>query len=390
MKFMKEIFSKITLVLIAILLLIHCSVNDSESDKNDLPIKTNDILVDSLATEETVALFTNLKTFTVDKFLFGHQETTAYGVGWVNDGFGNKSDVKEVCGDFPAVYGWDIGDVGQATNLDGVPFPQIKSLIKGAYKRGGVSTISFHQDNPVTGNHAWDNTPAVSKILPGGSHHESYLQNLDRVAAFMKDLKADDGRYIPIIFRPYHEHNQTWPWWGVEACTESEFIQLWKMTIDCLRNDHKIHHLIYAISPQDIKTSSDYFERYPGDDYVDVLGMDNWRAWAADFVPFLSEALDMLGREAYSRGKLPVLTEVGHDTLPISNWWTDYLLKALDYSTNSRRIAWALVWRNANTEHFHAPYPGQLSAANFIDFYNNPMTIFESDLPDMYSLAEDQ
>ena len=342
--------------------------------------------IDSKATYETRALYQNLIEVSQENLLFGHQETTAYGVGWVNDGFGNRSDVKDVCGDFPAVYGWDIGDIGQATNVDGVPFYQIKALIKDAYERGGINTISMHLDNPVTRQHAWDNTVAVKHILPSGNFHDVYLQTLDLVADFMKDLKTDDGTYIPIIFRPYHEHNQKWPWWGVEACTESEFIQLWKMTIDYLRNDHDVHHLIYAISPQDIKTSAAYFERYPGDDYVDVFGMDNWRAWADDFVPFLSEALDILGREATARGKVPVLTEVGLDKLVITTWWTEHLLKALDHSVDSRKIAWALVWRNADTNHFHAPYPGQARATNFIKFYSDTRTVFESDLPDMYSL----
>jgi mannan endo-1,4-beta-mannosidase len=371
--------------LIILLILISCSNDKSKPTSANNVSRTNTILADSLATEETVALFTNLKTFASDKFLFGHQETTAYGVGWVNDGFGNKSDVKEVCGDFPAVYGWDIGDVGQDKNLDGVPFFQIKALIKDAYERGGINTVSFHQDNPVTGNHAWDNTPAVSKILQGGSHHEKYLQNLDRVSAFMKDLKTDDGTYIPVVFRPYHEHNQTWPWWGVEACSEEEFIELWRMTVEYLINDQDIHHLLFAISPQDIKTESQYFERYPGDDCVDILGYDYWRSsYSADYVSHLNEAMDVLGKAASDRGKIPVLTEIGMDQLAIPNWWTDYLLKGLNHSVHSRKIAWALVWRNDSVEHFHAPYPGQVSAANFVAFYNDPRTVFESDLPDMY------
>jgi mannan endo-1,4-beta-mannosidase len=357
-----------------------------KSNLNDIQVvKTNDILVDSLATQETVALYTNLQALANNKFLFGHQETLAYGVGWVNDGTGNQSDVKAVCGDFPAVYGWDIGDIHLEHNVDSVPFSEIKSLIKIAYNKGGINTISIHQDNPITGENAWDNTPAVDKILPNGSHHTEYTKRLDLIADFLLDLKTDDGIYIPIIFRPYHEHNQTWPWWGKEACNESEFIDLWKMTIKYLRDVRGIHHLIYAISPQDVKTASSYFERYPGDDYVDVLGYDYWR-WSldSDYVSFLGEALDMLGKEAQKRGKIAALTEAGFDTLPIDDWWTNYLLKALEYSDASENIAWALVWRNARKSHFHAPFPGQQSAANFIDFYKHPKTVFEKDLPDMY------
>ncbi len=122
------------------------------------------ILVDKLATNKTLALFNNLRSISASKVLFGHQETTAYGIGWVNEGGKNRSDVKSVCGDFPAIYGWDLGDIGQEKNLDGVPFNQIKVLIKDAYGRGGVNTISFHQDNPVSGGHSWDTTRAVPHL----------------------------------------------------------------------------------------------------------------------------------------------------------------------------------------------------------------------------------
>ncbi len=345
----------------------------------------NDLLVDSLATPETVALYSNLRALTDHKFLFGHQETLAYGVGWTNDGTGKRSDVKDVCGDFPAVYGWDIGDIHLEHNVDGVPFTDIKNLITIAFNRGGINTISIHQDNPVTGESAWDNTPAVDKLFPGRSHHQEYVKRLDLIADFLLDLKTDDGIYIPIILRPYHEHNQAWPWWGVTACSESEFIDLWKMTIRHLRDLRGIHHLIYAISPQDVKTNSSYFARYPGDEYVDILGYDYWRySLEPDYITFLGEALEMLGNEAQKRGKIAALTEVGFETLPIDDWWTNYLLKGLEFSPWSEKMAWVLVWRNARESHFYAPFPGQQSVPDFIDFYKNPKTIFEGDLPNMY------
>ena len=378
---------------------VFCSKDTIESNENDQGVKTNEILVDSLATENTVALFNNLKSFTVDKVLFGHQETTAYGVGWKNDSTGNKSDVKEVCGDFPAVYGWDIGDIGGASNLDGVHFFEIRSLIKSAFERGGINTISFHQDNPVTGNHAWDTTPAVSQVLPGGSSHAKYLQRLDLVAEFIKDLKGDDGSFIPVIFRPYHEHNGDWFWWGKGPCSEQNFIALWQFTVNYLMNEKNIHNILYAFSPdrsriKDPANTTEYLYGYPGDDYVDIIGLDNYwdlgshwnSAPASEQAPSLIKSLEAIVQLADERNKIPALTETGLDKLTFASWWTERLLAGLNANETTRRIAYVLVWRNANTEHFHAPYPGQASATDFVKFYNNPRTVFESDLPDMYSL----
>jgi len=209
------------------------------------------------------------------------------------------------------------------------------------------------------------------------------------IGSFLKNLKTDDGVYIPIILRPYHEHTQGLAWWGVSSCREEEYIDLWRMTVHYLKDSLDIHHLLYAISPQDVETASEYFNRYPGDDYVDILGLDYYRTYSTANLPDFRKALDMLGKEAARKGKVAALTESGNNGIPIKTWWTDFLYDAFVYSEHSRKIAWALVWRNANTNHYFAPYPGEPSTANFIEFYNKPDTYFENDLPEMYELSSD-
>jgi mannan endo-1,4-beta-mannosidase len=359
------------------------------------------ILVDKLATNKTLALFNNLRSISASKVLFGHQETTAYGIGWVNEGGNNKSDVKKVCGDFPAIYGWDIGDIGQGKNLDGVPFNQIKVLIKDAYDRGGVNTISFHQDNPVSGGHAWDTTRAVPHLLPGGPNHKDYTERLNLVAEFLKDLKADDGSFIPVIFRPYHEHNGDWFWWGKGPSDEEDFIALWQFTVNYLKNKKNVHNLLYAFSPdrsriKDAANPGEYLYGYPGDDYVDIIGVDNYfdvgshwnkKPLKEQSVSFIN-SLEVVVKLAEQRGKIAALTETGLDKLHIDGWWSDVILAGINANETTRRIAYLSVWRNANTEHFHAPYPGHKSVDDFIKFYSHPITIFESELPDMYKLND--
>ena len=359
------------------------------------------ILVDKLATNKTLALFNNLRAISASKVLFGHQETTAYGIGWVNEGGNNKSDVKKVCGDFPAIYGWDIGDIGQGKNLDGVPFNQIKVLIKDAYDRGGVNTISFHQDNPVSGGHAWDTTRAVPHLLPGGPNHKDYTERLNLVAEFLKDLKADDGSFIPVIFRPYHEHNGDWFWWGKGPSDEEDFIALWQFTVNYLKNKKNVHNLLYAFSPdrsriKDAANPGEYLYGYPGDDYVDIIGVDNYfdvgshwnkKPLKEQSVSFIN-SLEVVVKLAEQRGKIAALTETGLDKLHIDGWWSDVILAGINANETTRRIAYLSVWRNANTEHFHAPYPGHKSVDDFIKFFSHPITVFESELPDMYKLND--
>jgi len=347
--------------------------------------QSNDFLIDSLATPETVSLYKNLKLLDQNKFMFGHQDATAYGVGWNNQL--NRSDVKSVCGDYPAVYGWDLGEIGKINNIDGINFEHLKALIIEAYNRGGINTISMHIDNPVTNGNAWDNTTAVKHILIGGGAHTKYLKTLDNIAGFLKGLQTVDGTMVPIIFRPYHEHNQDWPWWGKSSCTPEEYKQLWKMTIEYLRDHHEIHSLLYVISPQDVYNNAQYFEIYPGDKWVDIWGMDNYKLWDVSEADALGLTLDNLNKEALLRGKIVSLTEVGIENIPINSWWTDYLLRAVNFSDDSKKTAWTLVWRNESINHFFAPYPGQDSESDFNQFYSNSSTLFESDLPDMYNFV---
>lgn len=115
-----------------------------------LPEKKHHSLSDKNATPETVNLYQNLILLQEKGFLFGHQDDLAYGVKWrYEDG---RSDIKDVTGDYPALYGWDLGGIEhqKSNNIDGVPFKKMKNWIKEIYDRGGVSTISWHMDNPLT------------------------------------------------------------------------------------------------------------------------------------------------------------------------------------------------------------------------------------------------
>jgi len=208
--------------------------------------------------------------------MFGHQDDLAYGHNWVYEE--GRSDVKDVCGDYPAVYGWELGhlELGDAYSLDSVHFDKIQSWIKLVNKRGGVNTISWHLRNPLTGGTAWDvsSKKVVSSILPGGEKHDIYKQYLDKLADFMVGLKTDDGTYIPVLFRPFHEHTGSWFWWGKDLCSVDEYKQLWRFTVSYLRDEKNIHHLLYSYSTDRFKTIDDYLERYPGDDIIDVVAFD--------------------------------------------------------------------------------------------------------------------
>lgn len=335
----------------------------------------------------TQALFHNLNKYASKNILIGHEDALAYGLGW--KGESNRSDIKDVTGSHPAVMGWDLSKIGKtAYNIDSVDFSQMQQWMIQAYKLGCVNTISWHLDNLASGGDSWDRTPSVSAILPGGEKYEAYLEKLDLVADFIGGLKTGfmGRKRVPIILRPYHEHTGSWFWWGADHCTKGEYITLWRFTADYLRKVKKLDNILIAYSPDGVDTEEAYMERYPGDDYVDIMGYDYYihENPVRKDPDQLVKRLRMVVELAQKHGKVPAFTETGYESIPEPEFWTDFLLKALKSDPLTQQIAYLLVWRNARPDHHYAPYPGHKSAENFKKFHQDELIWLQKDLPNMY------
>jgi len=368
---------RIVILAASVLFLTACP---SEQEKRSGP-------ADPAASVETVKMLAGLKAATEKGIMFGHQDDLSYGIDWVYpDG---ESDVKRVTGDYPAVYGMDLGDIEHraSVNLDSVPFEHMKIFAGEIWSRGGVITLSWHVDNPLTGGDAWDVTSdrVVASVLPGGQNHDKFKLWLDNLADYLGSLRDENGVAIPVIFRPWHEHTGSWFWWGQRLCTDEEFIALWRFTFDYLCGEKNLHNLLFAYSSSgDIRSKAQYLERYPGDGYVDLIGFDYYQmpeAGGQSFVREVDRVMGIVTEAAAEHGKLAALTEAGYEGIPDSLWWTGTLWPAV----KNHKISYALVWRNAHNKpgHFYAPYPGHLSERDFIDFYNLPATLFQKELTDM-------
>lgn len=341
--------------------------------------------IDKKASNETVALYSNLHKIPEKGVLFGHQDDVAYGVGWKAEP--GRSDVKDVCGSYPALYGWDVSKLGNTFNIDTVNFEKMKVWIKEAFLRGGINTISWHMDNPATGGNSWDKTPAVSKILPGGEKHEFFKQRLDLFAEFLNELRVDSGIKVPVIFRPFHEHTGSWFWWGKGNCTSEEFVALWQFTVRYLRDEKGIHQLLYSYSSDQFNSKEQYMEFYPGDDFVDIIAFDDYHSIRTikdrdKFTFRLRSVVEI----AEAKNKIAAFSETGLEKVTNENWFTDILLEGIKSDKVGSRIAYVMVWRNAWPHHHYAPYPGHPSVSDFIKFRNDPFTIFEDDLSEMYTI----
>ncbi|MEP7375677.1 MAG: glycosyl hydrolase [Chitinophagaceae bacterium] len=350
-------------------------------------------IIDANATKETKALYYNLGKLSEKGILFGHQHATQYGHGWFGEE--GRSDVKSVTGSHPAVIGVDFSGLsGRPDSMIEKEKNSLRKNIAETYNRGGVTTVAWHFSNPASaGGFYWKDSvsaPAVKLIIPDGSHHEKYKLILRTIADLAKSIKGNDGRTVPMIFRPYHEFDGDWFWWGRSHCTTDEFKILWRFTVSYLRDSLGVHNFIYAFSPDNkFNTEAQYLERYPGDEWVDLMGMDNYGDFGRDGkynVEAGLKKLKIVSDYALKAGKLAAFTETGLESIPNATWWTEILLKTLQ--SENLKLCYVLVWRNDSRSptHFYAPFPGQVSEADFIKFYKEPFTLFEKDFHNIYQM----
>lgn len=342
---------------------------------------------DAKATKETVSLYNNLRKVMERGYMVGHQDDLAYGVNWKYES--GRSDVKDVTGDYPAVYGWELGhlELKADTNLDGVPFSKMRSFIKEGYMRGGVITISWHGTNPLTGESAWDPLPGtVAAILPGGDKNAAFNVQLDQIAEFMLSLKGDRGELIPVLFRPFHEHTGSWFWWGTMTPDE-EYKALFRYTRDYLENTKNVHNLLWVYNTgTEFSNAEEFLKRYPGDDVVDMISFDTYQRGDAStdssFTAELDLRLGIIGQIAAAKNKIALLGETGYGQIPYAEWW----MKRLEPGINNHKILYVLFWRNAgykareNHTEYYVPYAGHPSANDFIKFHDLPHTLFQKDI----------
>lgn len=346
-------------------------------------------IVDKNATEETKALFANLWKIADTGWMFGHHDDLWYGRYWYDEA--GKSDTKAVCGDYPGVFSVDFAEIMDDRHGSSANAIRRRVILE-ARERGEVILACAHLNNPKTGNDSWDNSSneVVREILTEGtSTRAKYLTWLDRCADFANNLYDSRGKLIPVIFRPYHEHTQGWSWWGSSCTTESDFISLWQFTVKYLRDTKGVHNFLYSVSPQMDAVYSNAKERilfrWPGDDWVDFIGMDcyhgtNDSAFSANLKAIEEVSMD--------KKKPCGVTEDGKESFTETDFWTRHVLAPLA----ERRISLVTMWRNKyvgsneSDKHYFSVYPGHPSEDNFRTMHDDPRSLFSKDLPDMYTI----
>ncbi|RYE26231.1 MAG: beta-mannosidase [Sphingobacteriaceae bacterium] len=335
--------------------------------------------IDGSATLQTRNLLRKLQKTSQTGVMFGHWDDRIQGVTWTYDA--NRSDVKSLVNEYPAVVGHELGnlEISLTYNADGLNFQKIKESIQAQYRAGGMVTLLWACRNPVDTTQGRKTTTIDSTIRtmfkPG---NEAYLQRycrwMDKLATFIKGLKGDNGEAIPIVFRTLHEQNGGWYWWGATHCKPYEYVTMWRYTVNYLRYNAAVHNLLYVYCPTSFASKAAYTERYPGDNYIDILGADIYDATYnhSTFVTRVDTMVQTMKSLAKTSNKPFAITETGVNLVPYSNWWTATLKPIVKNSG----MAWVMAWRNARADTYYCAYPEQSSAADFETFHSDTTMYF--------------
>ncbi|PQJ68922.1 glycoside hydrolase family 26 protein [Polaribacter butkevichii] len=367
---------------------ISCNNEDDSFDPNAKrlpPVITAPInFADPNLNQQGVDLYNRLTNLTQKGIAFGQQQP--FGTG-NNFPVLNKleNDFFEVAGDHPAIAGFDLELIGLQPDIQSNTaflldefINQFTAAIIKAHENGSIITISWHHVNPNgfgTPNDGSFND-VVKGFLKGGEFREVYIKRLARAARLLNKLVDANGNSIPVLFRPWHEMNGDFFFWGEGFRTTEEYIQLWRDTVQILSEDFNVHNLLYVYSPNFVANRSEYLRNYPGDEFVDILGIDIYDFQNRKFLSTALRNLEIVENISIEKNMLFALTETGLTNVVDNTWWTESLYKAIRASS----ISYVMIWRNDMTSFFHAPFLGHPSENNFKEFLDKEVILLSKDI----------
>ena len=144
------------------------------------------------------------------------------------------------------------------------------------HARGGIVTICWHTGPDFASSYRESQEKDLNweaAFTPGTVEHHDLLAGMDRAEPYLQQLQRMN---IPVLWRPFHEFDGKWFWWGRGG--EEGFIKLWRLMYDRYVNLHGLNNLIWVLGYSD--APGDLQPWYPGDDVVDILGGDSYKGGA--------------------------------------------------------------------------------------------------------------
>ncbi|MEJ2245637.1 MAG: glycosyl hydrolase [Acidobacteriota bacterium] len=207
------------------------------------------------ASPEAVALYKYLQDMAGKKILSGQM--------WAPWGIDEEKYIQETTGKLPAIKGVDF--IHERDNQDEV------QRAMDYWEKGGISTIMWHWGAPAVGEGYQNSKKEIDterRFIEGTPEYISFWNELKIKADHLEKLR-DAG--VPIIWRPFHELNGDWFWWGKKG--PEAFIKLWRTMYDYFTRERRLNNLIWTLCYMDTPDGA----WNPGEKFWDIAGADTYR-----------------------------------------------------------------------------------------------------------------
>ena len=247
----------------------------------------------------------------------GQQEST-----WMSGGADYEMNyIKDASGKLPAMRGLDyMGD----------DFEGVNKRAKEWFEKGGIVTICWHCGSDFSRDYdasKADDLDWDKALTPGTDEYKALSEAMDKGAKALKELK-DAG--VPVIWRPFHEFDGAWFWWGKGGA--ENFKKLWKMMYEKYTNEWELDNLIWSLG----FTASVPAEWYPGDEYVDIAGADTYVENDGSLIGMYNKVVDVVGTETpvilHENGSIPNPENLVSD----GAYWSSFMTWHTEWITDSK------------------------------------------------------
>lgn len=181
-----------------------------------------------------------------------------------------------ITGVYPGIWGGDF-----LYEADSIAARQTMiNEAESQWANGSLVTLMWHECPPTMSepcdwtqvesqNGALSSSQWQQLVTNGTQLNTAWKNELNIIVPYLQQLK---NAGIPVLWRPLHEINDGWSWWGGTANTAA----LWRLTYNYLAGTEGLTNLIWVWSVKDSGSTGNLSTYYPGDQYVDVVALDPW------------------------------------------------------------------------------------------------------------------
>ncbi|MBQ9384753.1 MAG: hypothetical protein IJT87_11010 [Ruminiclostridium sp.] len=247
------------------------------------------------------------------KIISGQQEST-----WMGSEQYEFDYIYDKTGKLPAIRGLDY------MNDD---FEGVNRRAEEWHERGGIVSICWHCGADFCGS--WEESQKTviadwdKALSPGTPENDALLAGMDKAAKALTELR-DKG--IPVLWRPFHEFDGGWFWWGKGGA--ENFKKLWITMYERYTDYHGLDNLIWVLGFSHLNLFADGW--YPGNEYVDIAGADSYDKGANNALYEMTDRMtpDYMPLCFHECGTIPTVAELKKaptDWVWFLTWHTNYI-----------------------------------------------------------------